>query len=300
MPALHHRKSSQPRDLKSVAKHSRQKNAKINRAKSTVLLPILLIIGVLAFGSLSNPDYQEVSANVFNLGNTTYDNSGLVINLDFTKRSGFSATNQQEVVNQLNQRIVGTLGANNTAKTDDPTWDPAGYLSFNGKDQILKLDNTQAPKNDLTYELLVRTRLPDANAYVIASDAKDGNKSTVGIKTQDKYWWYFGFNQDRKVYIPFPESSVNTAWHHVVISRQEESIAVFVDGVAAQVIRDINKYPLQNDYFTIGARNFKGEYSDFFSGDLAQVRIYTKNLTDAEIKANYLQQKLIIDQLPTR
>ncbi|GAB4147130.1 MAG: hypothetical protein OHK0017_08480 [Patescibacteria group bacterium] len=257
------------------------------KTKASLFIPAWFLIGVLAFGFIFSNQYKEVSASFFGDSDTQVSGSGLTLKVDFTDPKTVNYQDPQEIINGVNNKPVGILGSSKDVESSDPSWDERGFMHFNGRDQYITVSSDVAPKKDFTFELWARTSKVEASSYLIASDAKDGQKSTVGIKTQDKYWWFFGYNDGKKVYIPFPDKSVDTNWHHLVITRKAERIGIYIDGKSAEVSRDVNKYNLDNNSFTIGARQEDGKYTDFFEGDIASIKVYTKSMSPDEIQSKF-------------
>ncbi|MNL57418.1 hypothetical protein D3C87_1809770 [compost metagenome] len=78
-------------------------------------------------------------------------------------------------------------------------------------------------------------------------------------------------------------------WHHVVCVRQGLVTRVYVDGVKAKEvssgtgIKDVSNA----GNFKIGAQEGTSSFSNFFNGQLDDMIIYKKALTQAEITALY-------------
>lgn len=261
-------------------------------AKTSPLLFIpafVILVTAMVLGSMGNTSkYNANAQNVAGISNSQkVTTSGLVVDLNFDKKyASYNPDDSQKIINIVNQKAIGVLGANENKEDSDPIYDQNGFFTFDGKQQIISLDGKYAPKSDFAYEMWVRADSIDEQAYAVSSNDNKNQKATAGIKVKDKYWWFMGFNDGNKVYLPYPDKTLDQSWHHVAVVRSDDTITVFIDGLSAEVTRGINKYTLSNDSLTIGATHEDGKYQEFFKGDIAQLRIYTRALTNAEIVSN--------------
>lgn len=77
-------------------------------------------------------------------------------------------------------------------------------------------------------------------------------------------------------------------WHHVVAVRQGLVISVYIDGVKKGSLTATGlKVVSNNEDFKIGVQEGATSNSSFFNGDIDDVIIYNKALSDAEIMALY-------------
>jgi hypothetical protein len=73
-------------------------------------------------------------------------------------------------------------------------------------------------------------------------------------------------------------------WHHVVAVRQGTVTSVYVDGVKKGSLTASGLKVVSNDEdFKIGVQEGATSNSSFFNGDIDDVLIYNKALTDAEV-----------------
>jgi len=255
---------------------------------------LVILMAAIFFGSLGNS--HKTQANAYEIGgvlsNERASSNGLVLDLNFDKTGGsYNENEPQKILNLVNKQTTGLLGETEDFDDSDPVYDQNGFFAFNGEKQIIKLDGNFAPKADFTYEVWLRADSSGKPEYALVSDANQDEKSTAGIKIKDKYWWFMGFNDGNKVYIPYPDKNIDDDWHHVAVTRKDETLTIYVDGQPAEVTRGVNKFSLSNDYLTIGASRKGGKYDEFFKGDISQVRIYARSLSDEEIITNIKNTK---------
>ena len=265
-------------------------NKNIGKTSPFLFVPaFVILVTAMVLGSIGNTRKYNANAKdvagVFNSQKVV--TSGLVVDLNFDKKSSsYALSDSQKIINLVNQKPIGTLGTNENTEDSDPVYDQNGFFTFDGKKQIISLDGKYAPKTDFSYEMWVRADAVDELAYVISSNDITNQKATAGIKIKDKYWWFMGFNDGNKVYLPYPDKGLDQSWPHVAVVRSEGTVTVYLDGLPAEVTRGINKYTLSNDFLTVGATYEDSKYQEFFKGDIAQLRIYTRPLTNAEIISN--------------
>jgi hypothetical protein len=288
MPEI--RTKTTPVKPKKPRRSARLTHKHIAKTSPILFVPaFVILVTAMVLGSVGNTSkYNARAHDVAGIASSQkVVMSGLVIDLNFAKDgASYDPGDTQKIINLVNQKPVGVLGTNEDAQDSDPSYDQNGFFSFDGERQLISLDGRYAPKSDFAYEMWVRSDSVEAEAYAISSNDNANQKATAGIKIKDKYWWFMGFNDGNKVYLPYPDKGLDQSWHHLVVTRSDDTIAVYLDGLPAEVTRGINKYTLSNDSLTIGATKEDGKYQEFFKGDIAQLRIYTRALTNAEIVSN--------------
>ena len=249
---------------------------------------LVILISAVVFGSLGNTNRFGVAKNIEGAIITQKANTrGLIVNLDFNKNSeSYNSAEPQKIYNLVDKAPIGVLGQSDIAEDSDPSFDQNGFFSFDGQKQLISLEGKNAPKSDFTYEMWVRADLNDKPVYAVSSEGKEKGKSTAGVKIKDNYWWFMGFNDGNMVYIPYPDKAIDQSWHHIAVTRNDGTLAIFLDGLPAEVTRGVNKYSLSNDFITIGAVRNGDHYDEFFKGDIAQLRIYARALTNDEVLSN--------------
>jgi hypothetical protein len=289
-PKLGFREIKTKMTLKKNRNHKVVKTHKqIAKTSPILFVPALIIlISAVVFGSMGNTNRVGMAKNIEGAIITQKASTrGLIISLDFNKNSeSYNAVQPQKIYNLVDKTQIGVLGQSDKEEDSDPSFDQNGFFTFDGQKQIISLDGKNAPKSDFTYEMWVRADQNDNPVYAVSTEDKDSHKNTAGVKIKDNYWWFMGFNDGNMVYIPYPDKAIDQSWHHVAVTRNSETLAIFLDGLPAEVTRGVNKYSLSNDFITIGGVKEGDKYDEFFKGDIAQLRIYARALTNDEVLSN--------------
>lgn len=277
--------------VKNTKTKKTKKNLKLknNTRALTILIIVFFAVTTLVLAGKNLSLFSSVQ------GATKHD-SGITLDIDFNSKVSY-LENQQIIQNAIDNKPAGVLGINET-KAQDPEWNPDGFFRFNGN-EVINLDPSNFPKENFSIEVWVRSLDSTQTAYVISSDDSTIQNSSAGIKIQDKYWWYLGFNSGSKVYLPFPRESVDSGWHQIFITRDEENIAIYLDGEVAEIKRGINNYTLSNKAVTVGATKSDGNLSEFFKGDISRIRVYSKTLSKEEIQNYYSEFEYSLNNLKT-
>jgi hypothetical protein len=75
-------------------------------------------------------------------------------------------------------------------------------------------------------------------------------------------------------------------WHYIVSRRQGTTHTILGDGITNTASGTVSSTALNTNNITIG-RSDQSPSFDYMSGNIAQVSIYNRALTDAEILQNY-------------
>ena len=103
---------------------------------------------------------------------------------------------------------------------------------------------------------------------------------------------HIGIGGDRKN----PETNVlsENTWHHIIITVNENKYALFAGGILTReglapkgITKPTSRYPLR-----IGSFNSPGRIVFYFKGQIDDVRIYNRALTEAEVKALFEFEKV--------
>jgi hypothetical protein len=277
-------KTNHPKNLESQTKKNGSRN-KVKSKKNKISFLIVFLVIAFTVGSFGTifPQIIKVSANLFNYGYSR-SKQDIVLDLDFRQTSTFSS-DRQNLINAVNNFKVATLGDSPESDKNDPKETTEG-LKFSGN-QYLQIDKELAPKNDFTFSIWLKADEVSTNSYIISNTSKDSGKSSVGLKIQDDHWWYFGSNNNKKVYIPFPDDYISSEWHHLVITRVDTKISIYLDSKEASVSREVNKYTINSDYFTLGAEITGSGGQSFFDGTISELRVYNAGLSGDEIKHEF-------------
>ena len=182
---------------------------------------------------------------------------------------------------------------NNVTLTNSPTYNSAGYFTFNGTTQYAANANFTGHKSD-SFTVMGWARLTaTANDQYIASFAVNGggvNGASRGIRCVSGYWSAVGYG-DGSSHDYNPSSAFAAAraniWQHVAAVYNGTTVTLYVDGRAVQATRTGLVTPTTNG-IQIGRAIWSG--SSYLAGDIANVTAFGKALSGAEIIATYNAQ----------
>ncbi len=185
---------------------------------------------------------------------------------------------------------AGTLGANSTATTDDPTWSQGKYggsLKFDGSNDLTTITNPTIDDfgtGEMTVMAWIKTTGTAQEQFV---DNKSAGTNNAGFNLQmepdgDPYFRIAnGSSQNSLVAANFPIS--NGQWHHVagVLQRgTADTMIIYVDG-----IRKGSTNPTAGWNITSSQNLIFGNYGSGapLSGSLDDVKIYNYARTPTQI-----------------
>ncbi|MCW8131075.1 MAG: LamG domain-containing protein, partial [Planctomycetota bacterium] len=76
-------------------------------------------------------------------------------------------------------------------------------------------------------------------------------------------------------------------WHHLVGRYNGSTVQLFVDGALAGSVNATGNIQTTNDHLIIGAKRLGAPYGDYFRGQIDDVRIYNRGISDAEVAELY-------------
>ncbi|WP_166960468.1 LamG-like jellyroll fold domain-containing protein [Yeosuana marina] len=170
-------------------------------------------------------------------------------------------------------------------------------LDFNGIDNYLSRDSMLDGLNDVTIMAWVKSDVGNSKDMTIATEdaacklwLKNGNIPTFTIRTKDRERSAGGCKNCNA--INFDE------WHHLAGSFSSSTglIKLYIDGVLVN-IKNIGKKgsPIAvtsdaNNTFEIGRFSNKLTDSEYFKGDIDEVRVFDMSLTDSQIQQMVYQE----------
>lgn len=176
-----------------------------------------------------------------------------------------------------------------------PTWvDTANgnYFDFDGSNDHITTGYTQPAGSAVTYEFWVNFENESQRHSIAGSlDSNGSNATGVIIEVNASNAFFFGIG-DGTNYVTTPTADRPTVekgkWKHLVVSQNGTAVKMYVNGILlSQYTSSINfsNVAKVRQYY-LGSM---GQYVSgaMFDGKFAQARIYTAELTQAQIKANY-------------
>jgi len=185
-----------------------------------------------------------------------------------------------------------SLGAGVSFNAADRKGQQGNTANFNGATGVILADHsaTNFEANDYSISCWVKTSI-SSKMMLWQESGKNGAKD-------NQTWLRLGDNTtDRVIRFDIEDASgsailnISSAskvsddvWHHVVAVRQGLVISVYIDGVKKGSLTATGlKVVSNNEDFKIGVQEGTTSNSSFFNGDIDDVIIYNKALTDAEV-----------------
>ena len=226
----------------------------------------------------------------------------------------------QNVNDETTNNNDGTLGANSSAATDDPSWTlgydnltngvgggwsdapSAAALLFDGSNDTVNAGNASSldieRTSPMTYEAWIKTTT-DGNQSIIEKKENAAPFRGYGMLTGSGGFIFF------QMISTFSSSTLEVRsindlnysdgnWHHVAITYDGSSapsgVTIYFDGLSVSTTTTINTLSTTistTANFYIGSRNAGGQ---FFNGTIDEVRLWTVERTASEIKDNMYTQ----------
>lgn len=251
-------------------------------------------VGIANFYNLALTP-QQVYQNYYKFSNlypiTGITTNGLVLNLDAANYASYggSGTVWKDI---SGSGFDGTL-------TNGPTYSNSGATSnfiFDGTDDyvINSNFNISPVNNELSISLWYRTT-NNANEKMLidlcGTSNTSSNRDFFSIRqnwnSNSKISCYFNSTSGFQ-YVAFPNQVVTNTWNNIVYTKVGNTLYAYLNGsnVATQNvsgnIQTIQRYVIANDNLFSG---------NLFTGNIANVLIYNRGLSESEVLQNYNAQK---------
>jgi hypothetical protein len=184
--------------------------------------------------------------------------------------------------------LDGTV--NGASLTTDRFGNPDSAYSFDGNDNItIAHDDILNVSGELSFSVWVKPNFQQ-NAMILG---KSNYSSSTNYLLRTKSTGYIQFE-----YKEFANSNslplIVNDWNHIaVVSQNDNSKQIYINGVLASHTTDTSPYGLVNDVFTIGSR----PGAEFFNGSIDDLRMYKSALSESDILNLYNNNALnILDQ----
>ncbi len=256
------------------------------------LLVVIAIIGLLAsiiFASLAT---SRMKARV-----------GAGLKADASLDSGISDRILGEwLFNDCTGAALADSGGNNNGTLlNTPAWGISGSgpnnkgcaLTFNGTSQYIKIGPVTAGAT-LTYSVWVRIATLPSTAQVLIwdDDTKGGGDSWIELETDGTVRNISNFvttvTSTKKIY--------TQEWTFVVVTADSSGSRIYIDGALAGSSNTVMtpKNSTNGSYVTLGVGYDGGGiigYTNYFAGDMGEVRIYNTALTAADVHKVYAETR---------
>ena len=171
---------------------------------------------------------------------------------------------------------------------------PDRAYSFNGINNYITLPSNTFGLSNFTYSAWVNTSNYLQYAQAIISIGNAGADQVISMVNLSQTaggqnWQFFSYvviGQSPAPSIVIPSPNVNDVWHHVVATRSQNDLKLFIDGSFVGVT-NVSSPPAYNTpvLASIGARSTNN--TQFFSGKIDDVSIYNRVLSAQEVSNLY-------------
>lgn len=177
-----------------------------------------------------------------------------------------------------------------------PTWGTGKLgqaLTFNGSNQYVSTTTTQANPTAFTEEMWFKTTTVSGGRLSGFGTAQTGASGTSDrhIYMTNGGQLIFGVNNGVQRTITTAGTYNDGAWHHVAATLGTGGMTLVIDGARAGTDGTVTTAGNYTGYWRLAYDDLTGwpsaPTSSFLAGSLDEARIYTRQLTDAEIKGNY-------------
>ena len=194
----------------------------------------------------------------------------------------------------LGQGNDGTLGSGSTVDSADPAWTTGRFgaaLAFVGGDFVQVPDHATLEPTTLTIEAFVRASAPGTDRYIVAKGGGPltSNKAAYALHTGPSGGLFFYTGVEGSP-VSYESADAGTgvwdgSWHHVAGTFDGSTVRLWVDGVEVGTATTgaALSYATGARDLTIGAFATNGSLG--FTGDIDEVRLWSRVLTPAEIAA---------------
>ncbi|MDA3886720.1 MAG: FG-GAP-like repeat-containing protein [Candidatus Delongbacteria bacterium] len=160
---------------------------------------------------------------------------------------------------------------------------PGNALSFDGIDDYIVADNVCLDLNnpaEITFEAWIKPALGGTGAYMAFNSSTGGNLCLSGVLSDGRIYFY----DDSFTYGTTVLDS--NSWYHVAITIDpSDNLKIYLNGV--EEISSTTTYrPTSDGKFSIGQEWDNSTPSDFFQGDIDDVRIWNIARSISEIREN--------------
>ena len=177
------------------------------------------------------------------------------------------------------------IGSNNGTLTNGPTYnsDNGGYLQFPNSNSYIQL-SSPVLTTPSTFSVEVWVKIIDTSVYSRFLSNRDANTDgwEVGFGPTNK--WYLQINSGVSNFASAPSNQ--DQWYHVAWNFDGAYSKIFVDGVRVKTVHHGSQTINTTTASTIGAISYQtSSVQNKFK--IAKLRVYNRELTEAEILQNY-------------
>lgn len=229
------------------------------------------------------------------IGNNTTAQPKPISDYRFDEQQGQTVNNNGNSDNAIN----GTLGANDSAAADDPTWKTKeackinGCLYFDGGDYVSFSSSAQFSPSSLSVGTWFKTNM-SGGAMLIRNrfngyGLEIGNYLTTSASAGQLTFWVY--DNTTKYDVTSTKTYNDNLWHYVAGVYDGSSVQLYIDGekagtaAAGSIFYNGNAFAIGRD-----ADNNGG----YFTGYIDEPKIWNSALNESQIKTDFNQASAIV------
>jgi hypothetical protein len=189
----------------------------------------------------------------------------------------------------------GTLGNDTAVRADDPTWTGScrfgSCLDFDGEDDHVEVPDSPSldVQNSITVEAWVKMQAIGENGGVVSKGNITGyilDYDAIYESDCTGNGFQAGLNN---VWVEFCGKNISVdRWYHVVFTWDGNEIKTYLNGVETNKKSFTGTIPVNADALLIGTYSLT---VGRLNGTIDEVRIYSRALSEAEVKAHYEERE---------
>ena len=253
----------------------------VNRSTSALLV-IMLVFGALGAHTIRHSLVAQAE-----YGESV--TSGLVGNWRFNTGSGTTAADSSS------SATPGTLVGSPTWSTDTPSDDTGNTysLSLDGSSQYVEVPSPNLPTGDFTYTAWFKKETATSQLIMMAPDSAGENEFAVFFRADQTFELALNGVTDT---ISTTAAAPLNEWNHISVSRAGSDITMYLNGVMVDSATDGTVLDFSTCSFYIGVDIDSGGcatgLSNYFDGNIDDVRVYDRALAQSEIREIYADDPL--------
>jgi len=230
---------------------------------------------------------------VVNKAYNTITTDGLIINFD----ASFSPSYPQTNTTWYDISVAG----NNGTLTNGPAWNSSGYFDLDGSNDYINVPISNFPSSSFSVEVL------------IYKDAAGGYKSAAGIDVSNPVFpglFYLQNDDPTNEWIWHVYNTTGAAgffisggltpiqkWFYSIGTFNGSTGTLYINGQSVGSQDFTGTITTATGNLVVGAAWFSDTIADFWNGNIAYFRLYSKALSSAEVSQNYYGGPIVTDGL---
>jgi hypothetical protein len=206
--------------------------------------------------------------------------NGLVLCLDGANFKSYPGSGTSWI-DLAGKNVAGTL-------TNGPTFDSArnGNIFFDGTNDFVSIPDSAVVdiSTAITLEAWIFAVKSTGYQNVICKSSNAQNTGYIYPRTDDGWTntvFYLHVGTWSTLSAPWPSRN---AWHHTAATYNGSSMRLFINGKLVNSKNQTGTITVNNNVLAIGNQT---SFSEYFGGNISNLRMYNRALSDAEIENNF-------------